>query len=114
MTRFLCMLTALSVLGGCAMFDRFTSRNANVSSFDEPVPSPVTKGEFPLGMGFRTKDDPCRFTGASELTQEHITRESNLVSCPIDYAGRGRFAIDSDAIERVRTSEYVVYTVPIP
>lgn len=114
MTRFLCMLTALSVLGGCAMFDRFTSRNADVSSFDQPVFSPVIKGEFPLGIGFRTMDDPCRFTGASDLTASHINRESNLVSCPIDYEGRGRFAIDSDAIERVRTAEYVVYTVPIP
>ncbi len=114
MTRFLCMLTALSVLGGCAMFDRFTSRNADVSSFNEPVLSPVTQGEFPLGIGFRTKDDPCRFTGMSDVTKDHITRESNLVSCPLDYDGRGRFAIDSDAIERVRTEEYVVYTVPIP
>lgn len=114
MTRFLCMLTALSVLGGCAMFDRFTSRSADVSSFDEPLSSPVMQGEIPRGMGFRTMDDPCRFTGESEMTSAHITRESNLVSCPVDYEGRGRFAIDTDAIERLRTDEYVVYTVPIP
>ena len=99
MPRF--VLTALLILplAGCAEF--FVSRNA--------TPEP----EVRTGLGYRGSDDPCRRVGMTDFTAPYITREEDLVGCPIDFEGRPDFQIKTGGREVTRTDEWVIYRVPL-
>ncbi|MDJ0825236.1 MAG: hypothetical protein QNJ16_07020 [Rhodobacter sp.] len=76
--------------------------------------SPPEVSELRFGGAYRFANDPCRRVGETALTAPFLDDQADLVACPVDYEGRGRFAIDSNSTEVARTDGWVVYSVPIP
>ena len=102
MVRLPVLLAVILGLAGCAGL--MTQRE----------PAPPEDAGLRFGGSYRFANDPCRRVGETELTAAFIDRQADLVACPIDYEGRGRFAIDSLSTERLRTENWVVYSVLIP
>ena len=78
-----------------------------------PPASPPSSAELRLGSGYRGSDDPCVRVGNSEAVAGFMSPEADLVACPIDFEGRPKFIQDNLAREVMRTSAYVVYSVPL-
>lgn len=97
--RHFILIAILSVsLAGCA---QFVSRGAGA----EP--------ELRFGTGYRGGDDPCVRVGETALTAPYLNRDTDLVGCPVDFAGRPDFQINTGGREVTRTDEWVIYRVPL-
>ena len=108
MTRALFFVLSAALLSGCASMMPL-QREPAPKPATEPVPDP----ELRLGSGYRSADDPCVRVGATPLTEPFLSRESDLVGCPIDFAGRPAFQINPGGREVTRTDDWVVYRVPL-
>ncbi|MDJ0629396.1 MAG: hypothetical protein QNJ44_14145 [Rhodobacter sp.] len=95
------LLTLAALAAGCA---------APTTS----APPPPEDAELRFGGSYRFANDPCRRVGETAVTAPFLDDRADLVACPVEYEGRGRFAIDNTATEAVRTENWVVYSVPIP
>lgn len=49
---------------------------------DEAALADIAAQPFPLGHGFRAREDPCRIAGESPLTAEFLDHTAWLVACP--------------------------------
>ena len=47
------------------------------------------------------------------MTEQFVNSETDLVGCPIDFAGRPAFQINTGGREVTRTDDWVVYRVPL-
>jgi len=74
---------------------------------------PASTGGLRLGSGYRAPNDSCRRAGVNDVTASFSSTQSDLVACPISFAGRPAFIKATFAREVVRAGDYVVYTVPL-
>ncbi len=74
---------------------------------------PAVKSDIAVGMGYRGSDDPCRRVGKSRFTEPYITRDEDLVACPVTFEGRPAFQTKTGGREVTRTDEWVIYRVPL-
>ena len=103
------LITGLSACG--LMPDVSGIRNTEPSSSAEANTTP--NSDIRLGNGYRGADDPCRRAGSTEYTAPMLRADADLVACPIDFEGRPAFQRTTGASEMGRTSEYVLYSVPL-
>lgn len=72
-----------------------------------------SNGAVRVGGGYRGNDDPCRRAGVTEVTAPFASSGEDLVACPVSFDGRPAFIQTTRAREVVRTSDWVVYSVPL-
>ena len=108
MTRAMFCVLSAGLLSGCASMMPLQREPAAAAPVNA-VPDP----ELSLGGGYRTPDDPCVRTGSTPLTAPFVNAETDLVACPIDFAGRPAFQINTGGREVTRTDDWVVYRVPL-
>lgn len=82
---------------------------------DTPTSGPTlsTRGDVRVGGGYRNPQDPCKRADVTALTAEFASPETDLVACPVDFDGRPAFIRATAAREATRTSEWVVYIIPL-
>lgn len=91
-----------------------TPEAPNVETPDPEVTASLPPaGALSIGGGYRGVNDQCRRTGVTPVTAPFADRDSDLVACPIDFSGRPAFIQGTNSREVTRTSDWVVYSVPL-
>ena len=99
-------------LAGCGLMPK-VSGILNAEPTPEGANTSVGSSDVRLGNGYRGADDPCRRAGSTSYTAPMLRSDADLVACPLDFNGRPAFQRTTGASEMGRTSDYVLYSVPL-
>ena len=88
--------------------------SATRNGIPETAPAPaVNTPDLRFGSGYRAANDPCLRVGRTDFTAPHLSSETDLVGCPVDFDKRNVFIQNTNAREATRTAEWVLYSVPL-
>ena len=74
----------------------------------------VDEGDPDLGLrgGYRTADDPCRWTSETAFTADFLDDAADLVACPTGDPAAESLAAQEGARLVTQTTSFSLYSVP--